>query len=484
MLRKLIQTARRRLFFNEALRQFALSTALAIGGLALLLTLGTRYVEWWVVAIFAAGVTAWAIVQLRRRLPTDYAAAVWLDEKIGLHDTISTAHYFEARGHSDPKTEAVLRAQRGQAESMAGDVDVAIAVPFRFPKALYGLAALLLVSTGLVSVRYFYGHNLNLSAPITEVVFQDLAAVKPPLTKQAHAPDRHEEFEEARSLLSKLGLGADLEEKPDQKLDQALADALRSAEKTPGSDENAKYDPSLNKGDPLDQPKDAPKNNSGPQSGDSNKKNGDPGSDSPGNQNSGQSGEKSEKSLLAKLKDAMENMMGSPKQQSEKKNGDSKQKSKASSSKMDPSEEAGQAGDEENKMSADGKAEGASQKSNSPGQTSGNSPDKEEGPAAAGSEDGEKAIKAAAQSKAMGKISELIGKRSEQVTGESMIEVQSGNQRLQTAYKDKAATHGEGAGEVSRDQIPLSVQAYVQEYFQQVRKPENTTKKAAPKTKQ
>ncbi len=73
--------------------------------------------------------------------------------------------------------------------------------------------------------------------------------------------------------------------------------------------------------------------------------------------------------------------------------------------------------------------------------------------------------------KAMGKISELIGKRSEQVTGESMIDVQSGNQKLQTAYKDKTATHGEGAGEVSRDEIPLSVQAYVQEYFQQVRKP-------------
>jgi hypothetical protein len=76
----------------------------------------------------------------------------------------------------------------------------------------------------------------------------------------------------------------------------------------------------------------------------------------------------------------------------------------------------------------------------------------------------------------------LIGKRSEQVTGESMIEVQSGNQKLQTAYKDKAATHGEGTGEVSRDEIPLSVQAYVQEYFQQVRKPDSFVSKApAPK---
>jgi hypothetical protein len=71
----------------------------------------------------------------------------------------------------------------------------------------------------------------------------------------------------------------------------------------------------------------------------------------------------------------------------------------------------------------------------------------------------------------MGKISELIGKRSGQVTGESMIDVQSGDQKLKTAYKDKAASHGEGSGEVSRDQIPLSEQEYVQQYFGQIHKP-------------
>jgi hypothetical protein len=77
----------------------------------------------------------------------------------------------------------------------------------------------------------------------------------------------------------------------------------------------------------------------------------------------------------------------------------------------------------------------------------------------------------------------LIGKRSEEVTGESMIEVQSGDQKLQTAYKDKAATHGQGAGEVGRDEIPVGVQAYVQEYFQQVRKPEGTATAAPAKAK-
>ena len=475
MLQELIHSARRRLLFNEVLKQFALSAALAVGGLALLLTFGTRYLQSWVVVLFAAAVVAWAAFKLRKRLPNDYAAAVWLDSKADLHDSLSTAHYFSTKPAAlSPAAEAILLAQRGQAEAAANKVDIHLAVPFRFPKALYGLAALLFVSTGLVSLRYFYGHELNLSAPITEIIFQDLAATKSPKAKTGKLPAKQPDYEEARSLLSKLGLGANLDEKQDEKLDEALADALKSAEKTPGGGDDAKAQQKAEKGDPLDAPKEANKNE-GSQPGDNGKKSANQQGDSTGQ--SGQaSGEKAEKSLLSKLKDAMDNMMGAPSPQGDKKSAAGKQQQSKPSSQAQAGQQPGEQGDEENKSAADGEASGNAQKSNSPGQTSGNSPDKQEGPSAAGSEDGEKAIKAAAQMKAMGKISELIGKRSEQVTGESMIDVQSGNQKLQTAYKDKAATHGEGAGEVSRDEIPLSVQSYVQEYFQQVRKPVKNAK--------
>lgn len=481
MLEKLIHQARRRLLFNEVLKQFALSAALAIGGLALLLTLGTRYVEWWVVALFAVAVTVWAAAKLRKRLPGDYAAAVWLDDKAGLHDSLSTAHYFaHAPGKSGalaPAAEAILLAQRGQAEAAASQVNVEIAVPFRFPRALYGLAALLLVSTGMVGLRYFYGHELNLSAPITEVIFQDLAASQgKKAEKPAKLPAKQPDYDEARSLLSKLGLGANLEEKPDEKLDEALADALKSPEKTPGDNQGAKPDPGPQNGDPLEAPKDAPKNNNGAQIGDnSNKKSGDT-PDSAAGQSGAKGGERSEKSLLSKLKDAMDNMMGAPAPASDKKSAGAPQQGKPSSEGQ-AGQQPGQSGDDENKQAAQGEANGNAQKGQTPGQTSGNTSTQQEGPSVAGSEDGLKAVKAAAQIKAMGKISELIGKRSEQVTGESMIEVQSGNQKLQTAYKDKSATHGEGTGEVSRDEIPLSEQAYVQEYFEQVRKPEGAAAK-------
>ena len=474
MLRQLIRSARRRLLWNEALKQFAVSAALAIAGVAVLLTLGTRYIEWWVVALFAAAVTVWAVTRLRKRVPSEYSAAVWLDEKSGLHDALSTAHYFSTHGSThgaaDARAEALLTAQRGQAEAVAGNVDISLAVPFRFPKALYGLIALLLLSTGLVTVRYFYGHNLDLRAPITEVIFEDMAAKTPAAAKPPRVTEKQAELEEARSLLDKLGLGANLTPNPDQKLDEALADALRGPETTPGNTDAAKFDPKMNKGDPIDQPKDSSKNNGAGQAGDRSGQKESNENANPQSGQSGQNGEKSDKSLLSKLKEAMDSMINSP-SQGDKKNSGGKQP-KSSSSQADANQQAGQQGDEQNQGQAQGEANGATQKSNSPGQTSGNSPEKQEGPSAAGSQDGEKAVRLAEQSKAMGKISELIGKRSEEVTGESMIEVQSGNQHVQTAYKEQNATHGEGAGEVGRDQIPLSVQAYVQEYFEEVRKPE------------
>jgi hypothetical protein len=347
-----------------------------------------------------------------------------------------------------------------------------VAVPFRFPKALYGLIALLVVSSGLVSIRYFYGHSLNLSAPITEVVFQDLAAAKQAkAAKAGRIPEKEKEFDEARSLLAKLGLGADLQEKPEEQLDEALAAALKSGEKSQGSGEDAKPGEKQD-GDPLDSPdakNDSSQGGEGAPAGDDNKKASEA-SESSTSQSGAKSGEKSDKSLLSKLKDAMDNMMGAPGPKSDKKGGGQKQQSKPGSQQPQQGQQAGEAGDEQDKSPADGEANGNPQKGSSPGQTSGNGTDKQEGPSAAGAEDGVKAIKAAAQLKAMGKISELLGKRADQVSGESMVEVQSGNQKLQTAYKDSAATHGEGAGDVSRDQIPVSVQAYVQEYFQQVRK--------------
>jgi hypothetical protein len=88
-----------------------------------------------------------------------------------------------------------------------------------------------------------------------------------------------------------------------------------------------------------------------------------------------------------------------------------------------------------------------------------------------GSQDGDKNIRQAEQLAAMGKISEIIGKRSANLTGEATVEVQSTSQQLRTPYAPRGAEHSQGGAEIGRDEIPVALQTYVERYFEQVRKP-------------
>ncbi len=101
------------------------------------------------------------------------------------------------------------------------------------------------------------------------------------------------------------------------------------------------------------------------------------------------------------------------------------------------------------------------------------SPDSKSG---VGSQDGDKEAKMAEQVAAMGKISELIGKRSASVTGEMMVEVASGKQQLKTQYSNQRAEHTGAGGDVDRDEVPLAYQAYVRQYFEEI--PKQPSKKA------
>jgi hypothetical protein len=88
-----------------------------------------------------------------------------------------------------------------------------------------------------------------------------------------------------------------------------------------------------------------------------------------------------------------------------------------------------------------------------------------------GKSDGNKDIKDAEQLAAMGKISELFGKRQANLTGEVLIEVSASKpQGLKTPYSNRAAAHAEAGGEIHRDEVPLIYQQYVEQYFEQVRK--------------
>ncbi len=81
----------------------------------------------------------------------------------------------------------------------------------------------------------------------------------------------------------------------------------------------------------------------------------------------------------------------------------------------------------------------------------------------------------------MGKLTEIMGKRSQAITGEATVEVQQTSQQLKTNYVNKGVQHSQGGAEISRDEVPVALQPYVQQYFEQVRKQTGTTPPAAVK---
>jgi len=48
--------------------------------------------------------------------------------------------------------------------------------------------------------------------------------------------------------------------------------------------------------------------------------------------------------------------------------------------------------------------------------------------------------------------------------------VPSSQQQLRTGYTQNSATHSDAGGDISRDEVPVIFQQYVQQYFEQVRK--------------
>ena len=71
----------------------------------------------------------------------------------------------------------------------------------------------------------------------------------------------------------------------------------------------------------------------------------------------------------------------------------------------------------------------------------------------------------------MGKISELLGQRSASVTGEVMVEVGTTKQQLKTPFQQQQAVHTDSGSEIHRDEVPLLYQQFVEQYFEEIRKP-------------
>jgi len=495
----LLRRARQRVIGNLVLEQasFGLMLALACG--VLLLLLGTQILDWyWPVVLFAAGF-AWGVARFWKQLPGDYRIAQVLDQKLALPDTLSTAFHFAQPGVTAPSSE-LRDVQHAQAQEAARLADVTGALPYTVRRHALVTAGLAVVFLGLMLVRYGRQNGLDLSQPLVPGVADLFGTATGTGSPLAQLPKNQQQTKPPEPFEGTA------QSEDDRKLDEAqsLNEAPEDVLKTIGVPEVDNSSAEQNK-----------KGDLGKEGGDEGKETdnaeGEQG-DSPGGQDAGnksnadaknaqqdpnakgeQKGGSENNSLLDKFRDAMANLMNKVKQpgtkgndqmaknQSGPKDGSAQGKGerqqageKGQQGEGKPNAEGGegeqkgdsQAGDQDQSAQGKGASESSQQKAG------------EDPKSGMGKQDGSKDVKLTQHNtEALGKLSEIIGKRSEKQTGELMVEVSSGkNQSLRTAYSTKGGAHADSGGEIHRDEVPLMYQQYVQTYFEQLRR----TTPAAP----
>jgi len=490
MVFKTVRRARRRMLANEALRHAAYSVSAALASLILLLLAGTQILGWaWLLLLPAVALAAGAYATWRTA-PSLYRAAQRVDRNLQLADTLSTALFFSpmeqpARSHD------MRRAQWSQAESVAAGVDPRRAIPLRMPRALYGAALLALAAAGLFALRYGLDRRLDLRAPLARIVQDKLGYTasrqtardrqRPPARDPKHPAEPGFSLDD-----SKQKTPGELDAAPDSALDTVSVPDVDSKTATIRP-ENSKLEQSAQlegEQSPAEEPEGVSANPAGEQQSADGKKG--PGQGKQGQdgdkQASGNSGENS--NLLGKFKDAMSSLMNrmrqqtgaqGKQQQAGAQNG-GQQKSQPGNSGQNGKQgqqpgdgQHADAKDANDAQPGDDGQNAQNSQSGSPGQ-SGQQPATKQPGSGIGRQDGSKDVKLAEQLAAMGKISEIIGKRAANVTGEVTVEVENSNRQLRTPYAQRDAHHGQAGGEINRDEVPLALQSYVQQYFEQVRK--------------
>ena len=480
----LVRQARRRVLGNQLFAEGANAGSAALAAFILLLLFGTETLSWPVVLAIPLAAVLFGIFRVKRRMPSRYAVAQLVDRRLGLADNLSTALFFSEVDPDARVAPDIRRAQFEEAGRVAQSVEVRRAVPYKVPRAVYLMAGLALVAGSLFALRYGLSRRLDLRQPLASFLPGSLTGGKPvhradnarrnarqtPETpddgstpsnqdRQSPGQDPDQEFQTPGESATEAIAGMDAKsvpmQKPGERNDTEMASDDADSEGESANGKNGEEGQDGQQGGKSAQsgkPRDGEKREAG---------------------NAGESS-----SLMNKLKDAFQNLLSKAKpQQSSAQHG--KDQKSASGKPRQGSQPNGKDGQPRNgsqqgdaQEGEDGQeAKNAENAQQGKGQGKSDSQQSSKQPGSGiGSQDGDKAIKNAEQLAAMGKISEILGKRSATISGEATVEVQTTNQQLRTPYAQKGAEHTEGGAEISRDEVPVALQPYVQQYFEQVRK--------------
>jgi hypothetical protein len=464
------------------LRQAAIAVSAGAAGFILLILVGTQILDWqWPVLLFAA-VFALGFYRVTRRILPSYSVAQMLDRSLGLQDRLSTVFYFRRLAPSAPQPVDVV--EREALERVHAE-DVDRAMPLVFPRSGYTAAALALAAVGLFGVRYMMTRTLDLQKPLARITFDTFRT--PPKVEASSKKSVIQEHLEKQ--LQQLGLSTqDLQEAektptaPSPMNVDAVADepGAEQQQGTPGKGPNPGSEgaeDSKSEQDTAGKPTGETKDEAGSETSSSEKGKPNP-SASP--KAAPKNGNNTNPGVIDKMKDALANLLNklgaNPPQKSEEsasnegqQQGGKQQASQKGTQGQGKSQgESQQTPDPQGGQDADAGDKSASQQQRA-SQQDGNKGD-ENAKSGMGKSDGDKTIQDAEQLAAMGKISEIFGKRAAEIKGEMSVEVPSGNQQLKTGYSQSSATHSGAITESNRNEIPLMYQTYVQRYFEEVRK--------------
>lgn len=476
----LVRQARKRLYLQLVLDQLAWGSVAGLACLVLLLITGTQVLRWYwpvLLVVVTAAVGWW---RSRRRIPNEYQTARRVDESLESNDLLSTAWYFE-REHVRQTTDTEFLAPvQERAESLASGAVVSDVIPMRRPAALWPLLGVVVLAGGVFGIRYGVLRSMDLRGPIAEVRFDTLTgAPLPPAEKQGKG--RKPGMPQPEGISIPDGEQADVNtedvfRQEDLKNFEVAANEMGRAGK--GEDGRNAESPAAGDEDGT-----ASEEGSGDNAADSDSATG---SKDPARKEGKQPREKqppppNDGGLMDKMRDALANLMD--KLKIDQKSGDAQQmasnqkgggKSGEGKKKGDggmPSKGKPEAGQEPgDQAQGDQAGEGQQTQSAKAGTQNNDTPSKNE-KSGVGSQDGRKDTELAEHAEAMGKLSEILGKRSQNLQGEVMVEVtNSKNQQVRTAFTGKKASHTDAGGEINRDEVPLHLQHYVQSYYEQIRK--------------
>jgi hypothetical protein len=370
-----------------------------------------------------------------------------------------------------------------RARRMAESADVRAAVPYTVPRAVYLVGALMVIAGSLFALRYGLSSRLDLKPTLASMLPYQLPWERTDVAKNMgrRPPQLPDPQDDSGATLANPGqVPAGDPDPTANDISDGAGDP--NAEKSAASKGQAKPGEKGGPAGDADQEAQAEQGND-PQGGENAGQQGNNKQDSKqasaGKQEQGNSGENS--SLVNKVKDLFQNLLSSvkppqtnPSNQQQNSDPNNQQgKGQQNAGKQD-----GKNGQQQNNGNPGDSEEGQSgEQAKSPRDPQGKGDGKSDSQQASkqpgsgiGNQDGDKTIKQAEDLAAMGKITELFGKRSASITGEATVEVEATSQQLHTPYAPRGAEHSQNGAEISRDEIPVAIESYVQQYFEQVRK--------------